>query len=90
MSDKWQTDEGGLELRELDDIVLDDVSILTKKPAYIATSVEVRSTDEGSDSPDSMKEVRCVEEQAEVTDDSHALDMVKIELELLLFGGMNE
>ena len=91
VSDKWQTDEGGLELRELDDIVLDDVSILTKKPAYIATSVEVRSTGEGSDGrQDSMKEVRCVEEQAEVTDDSHALDMVKIELELLSFGGMEE
>lgn len=42
LSDNWRADEGGVELRELNDIRLDEVSILTKTPAYIATSVEVR------------------------------------------------
>lgn len=42
--DTWRSDEGGIELRELDDIQLDEVSILTKTPAYIATSVEVRDS----------------------------------------------
>lgn len=40
--DSWSSDSDGVELRELDDIRLDEVSILTNTPAYIATSVEVR------------------------------------------------
>ena len=42
-----QIDSDGVELRELDDIELLEVSILSKKtPAYIATSVEVRDNGE--------------------------------------------
>ena len=44
LSDSWQ-DEEGVAKRTLEDIDLMEVSLLTIEPAYIATSVQVRSDD---------------------------------------------
>ncbi len=44
MSDSWQ-DDGSVAKRTLEDIDLIEVSLLTIEPAYIATSVQVRSED---------------------------------------------
>lgn len=80
VKDNWREDEG-TELRELEDIQLTEVSILTKKPAYIATSIEVRDDDR-------MKECRCTEDSAETTEIKTDLSVYKAELELLSFGGI--
>ena len=80
VKDNWREDEG-TELRELEDIQLTEVSILTKKPAYIATSIEVRDDDR-------MKECRCTEDSAETTETITDLSVYKAELELLSFGGI--
>lgn len=85
LHDSWKPDEGGVELRELDDIRLDEVSILTTKtPAYIATSVEVRD--------DGLLERRMTEDAAEIADNtpkSPDFSVQKAELELLSLGGNN-
>ena len=83
ISDSWKDDGGGIELRELDDIRLDEVSILTQKPAYSATSVEVRGADE-------MLELRCTDESADITDNTYDFFLEKAELELLSLGGISE
>ncbi len=44
LSDSWQ-DDAGVVKRTLEDIDLIEVSLLTIEPAYIATSVQVRSED---------------------------------------------
>lgn len=44
LSDSWQ-DDAGVVKRTLEDIDLMEVSLLTIEPAYIATSVQVRSED---------------------------------------------
>lgn len=44
LSDSWQEDDG-VAKRTLEDIDLMEVSLLTIEPAYIATSVQVRSED---------------------------------------------
>lgn len=84
LSDNWKDDDGGVALRELEDIQLDEVSILTKTPAYIATSVEVRD--------DVLLERRMTEDAPEVTDNtpkSPDFSVQKAELELLSLGGNN-
>lgn len=78
LGDIWHKDEDGTELRELTDIYLDEVSILTKPPAYIATSVEVRDGEK-----EALKETRCVEDTAEINDQSPDFSVIKAELELL-------
>ena len=83
LHDSWRKDDDGLELRELDTIRLDEVSILTKPPAYIATSVEVRDEE--------LIEQRAQPDTAELaernprnkTDNS----VYRAELELLSLGG---
>ena len=80
--DNWKTDEGGLELRELDEIELSEVSVLTKTPAYIATSVEVR--EDGV-----MNEKRCTPDTADVSTKQADLSVCQAELELLFLGGNN-
>lgn len=84
LHDNWSSGDGGVELRELDDIRLDEVSILTdvKSPAYIATSVEVRD--------DELLERRMTEDTAEIaynTPTSPDFTVMKAELELLSLGG---
>lgn len=82
LHDSWQSDEGGVELRELDDIRLDEVSILTKTPAYIATSVEVRDSE--------LLEKRAAEDTAEIIDNTGKkpdFSVQKAELELISLGG---
>lgn len=44
--DTWSEDEDGAQLRTLEGLELREVSILTKQPAYIATTVEMRGEDE--------------------------------------------
>ena len=78
MHDTWLSDDSGAELRELDDIRLDEVSILTKTPAYIATSVEVRDEE--------LLEQRTAEDTAEVRENTPTkpdFSVQKAELELL-------
>ena len=76
-----QPDEGGIELRELDDIELSEVSILSKKtPAYIATSVEVR--DDGK-----PVENRHTEGKVSVKYTGSELEIAEAEIEILSFGG---
>ena len=78
LHDSWRSDEGGVELRELDDIRLDEVSILTKSPAYMATSVEVRD--------DGLLERRTAEDTAEIADNTPTkpdFSVQKAELEIL-------
>lgn len=76
-------DDDGVELRELDDIDLSEVSILSKKtPAYIATSVEVRDDGEPVEQRNSEEAVAVTEQAGADTSAEEA------ELEILkLFGG---
>ena len=82
LHDTWRSDEEGTELRELDDIRLDEVSVLTKTPAYIATSVEVRD--------DGLLERRMTEDTAEIADNTPSkpdFSVEKARLEILTLGG---
>lgn len=56
LSDSWQDDES-VAKRTLEDIDLMEVSLLTIEPAYIATSVQVRSED---------VEQRCIRDKPDV------------------------
>ena len=56
LSDSWQ-DDGSVAKRTLEDIDLMEVSLLTIEPAYIATSVQVRSED---------VEQRCIKDKSDV------------------------
>lgn len=46
LKDHWKTDEDGTRRRFVDELELREVSILDKTPAYIATSIETRGSDE--------------------------------------------
>ena len=81
MKDSWN-DTG--ELRTLEEIELDEVSILTKTPAYTATSIELRDGD-------ILRECRfeselTVEKTAESVPDSR-LEMQKKKFEILKMKG---
>ena len=84
LHDNWSSGDGGVELRELDDIRLDEVSILTniKSPAYIATSIEVRD--------DELLERRAAEDTAEIVDNTPEkpdFSVEKARLEIISLGG---
>lgn len=73
--------------RVLSDIELREVSILTKTPAYIATSIEMRDEEEvtfESRGIEDMPEVTEIEEREEVKSD---LSNYKRQIELLKLGG---
>lgn len=81
MKDSWN-DTG--ELRTLEEIELDEVSILTKTPAYTATSIELRDGD-------ILRECRfeselTVEKTAESVPDSR-FEMQKKKFEILKMKG---
>ena len=80
IKDQWSKDEGGLELRELEDIRLEEVSILTGKPAYLATSVEIR---EGS----GLLERRCGEGEIKIIDKRIDYFKFDADIEILKLGG---
>jgi HK97 family phage prohead protease len=44
-NDKWQENEDGIARRFIDDLDLVEVSVLTKVPAYVATTIESRQED---------------------------------------------
>lgn len=75
VKDNWRNEEG-TELRELEEIQLDEVSILTKKPAYIATSVEVRDDEY-------LRERRYTEDGVEVSENKADLSAYAAEIEIL-------
>lgn len=72
----FEPGEGGIRKRSLRDIDLDEVSILTISPAYIATSVEVRSQEKA-------REVRSIEDGADVNHNDHAAQMAAYRLRKL-------
>lgn len=72
----FEPGEDGIRKRSLRDIDLSEVSILTVSPAYIATSVEVRSQEKA-------KEVRSIEDDADVTNDDYAAEMAAYRLRKL-------
>ncbi len=61
----WEDIGGGLKRRTLTDFDLSEVSLLTKTPAYIGTSVEMRSADENA--PE-IREVRGSPDTAEISE----------------------
>lgn len=73
----YETQPGGeVRKRKLKNIDLDEVSILTISPAYIATSVEVRSECRPS-------EIRSVNDAPDVTIHDHAAEMAAYRLRKL-------
>ena len=58
----WEPYKEGVQRRTLTDFSLDEVSILTKVPAYFGTSVEVRSLDGESEH---ITEIRAVDDTAD-------------------------
>ncbi len=58
----WELYRDGIQRRTLEDFDLAEVSVLTKTPAYIGTSVEVR----GTDTQYSVVEIRSREDEAEL------------------------
>jgi HK97 family phage prohead protease len=62
----WRDHEDGIQRRSIDDMDLLEVSVLTKQPAYIATSIESRGEEEV------LHEKRIEEFEAEITDNSQA------------------
>lgn len=65
--DSWE-DYNGIQRRNLSGFELDEVSILTKIPAYFGTSVEVRSLDENGEPL--TTETRSIEDAPTVTQDN--------------------
>lgn len=61
-TDRWEGSVDGIQRRSLEDIDLQEVSILDKTPAYIATSIETRGEEEN------YIEFRSVEEDIELTE----------------------
>lgn len=62
LKDRWEDWQNGIQRRHLEDIKLKEVSILTKTPAYIATTVEER------DGESMVLEERSLEDAPEVRD----------------------
>lgn len=61
--DLWEQYKEGVQRRTLQDFDLDEVSILTKTPAYFGTSVEVRSLD--GESGERIREIRAFDDNVE-------------------------
>lgn len=68
LKDHWEDWRDGIQRRYLEDIRLKEVSILTKTPAYIATTVEER------DGENCILEERSVEDDPEVVDHTRRED----------------
>lgn len=66
--DRWEDWKDGIQRRYLEDIDLKEVSVLTRTPAYIATTVEER------DGESRILEERCVEDEAETTEEPSEAD----------------
>lgn len=89
----WEDIGGDLKRRTLTDFDLSEVSILTKTPAYVGTSVEMRSADENA--PE-IREVRGSPDTAEIVEqngnnkkqpDKTGLFLMQKQLEILDLGG---
>lgn len=91
----WEDVSGGLKRRTLTDFDLSEVSILTKTPAYVGTSVEMRSAE--SDGTPEIREVRGFPDTAELIEqpnsnmenmsDNRRFFIAQKELELLKLKG---
>ena len=62
----WKDHEDGIQRRSISDLELLEVSVLTKQPAYVATSIEARGEEEV------LHEKRIEEFEAEILDNSQA------------------
>ena len=84
--DDWEpTSNDGIQRRNLSGFALDEVSILTKIPAYFGTSVEVRSLTDGEEC---FSELRAIDDAAEVTaQPEFSADYYKKQVELLKLEG---
>lgn len=84
--DGWEpTNDEGIQRRNLSGFALDEVSILTKIPAYFGTSVEVRSLTDGGEC---FTELRAIDDAAEVTvEPERSADYYKKQVELLKLEG---
>ena len=90
----WEDIGGGLQRRTLTDFDLAEVSVLTKTPAYVGTSVEMRSSDQDGvpevreirGFPDDIQTVDRTEENTETTS-AVAFFIAQKELELLKLKG---
>ncbi len=99
--DRWESYKEGVQRRTLDDFYLDEVSILTKTPAYFGTSVEVRSLDESEEAAhkeyramdDEIEEIVQPETRAEPSDssdNSNTVALMRCRLDIMtLKGGIN-
>lgn len=91
----WEDVSGGLKRRTLTDFDLSEVSILTKTPAYVGTSVEMRSTEpnvaleirEVRGSPDTAELIERPNPNTENTSDNRRFFIAQKELELLKLKG---
>lgn len=82
--EEWsEADENGVYTRSIKRLDLEEVSILTKRPAYPATSVEVR------DGTAQEHEYRTLEEENEVTDltENNNMNVRQAELDLIKLRG---
>lgn len=91
----WEDVSGGLKRRTLTDFDLSEVSILTKTPAYVGTSVEMRSAEpngtleirEVRGSPDTAELIERPNSNTENTSDNRRFFITQKELELLKLKG---
>jgi uncharacterized protein len=65
LKDEWTTKEDGMQKRSIEELELYEVSVLSKTPAYIATSIEARG-----ESDSILTETRAEEFQAKIEDNS--------------------
>lgn len=92
-ADEWADDKKrGCQLRTLKDIDMTEVSILTVTPAYIATSVEVRS-EKGEEKTAEIRaeeeetEIRVIEREEKHPDEKIDLSLYRATMEILKLGG---
>lgn len=90
----WEDVGENLKRRTLTDFDLSEVSILTKTPAYVGTSVEMRSADENMPeirevrgSPDTAEFIENGGENIEKRSDENGLFLLQKQLELLNLKG---
>lgn len=92
-ADEWADDKKkGCQIRTLKDIDVTEVSILTVTPAYIATSVEVRSEEDEEKTAEiraeeEETEIRVIEREEKHPDEKIDLSLYRATMEILKLGG---
>ena len=83
--DSWSS-EDGVDVRTLDDIELGEVSILTKTPAYTATSIEVRDDEPMTEQRSFAEDVNVLNKTANAPQ-NYDFSLEEAELEILSMKG---